>query len=53
MKEINWTAREKNEEIMQRPENERRIIHAHTIKRRKANWIGYIFSRHWLLKHIT
>jgi hypothetical protein len=30
---------------------ERNILHK--IKRRKANWIGYIFHRKCLLQHIT
>jgi hypothetical protein len=25
----------------------------HTIKRRKANWIGHILHRNYLLKHVT
>jgi hypothetical protein len=24
----------------------------HTIKRRKANWIGHILRRNWILKHV-
>jgi hypothetical protein len=31
-------------------EEERNIIH--TIKRRKANWIGHILRRNCLLKHV-
>jgi hypothetical protein len=30
---------------------ERNIVH--TIKRRKANWIGHILRRNCLLKHVT
>jgi hypothetical protein len=40
----------KNEEVLQRVKEERNILH--TIKRRKANWIGHILCRNCLLKHI-
>jgi hypothetical protein len=36
-------------EILHRINEERNIIH--TIKRRKANWIGHILRRNCLLKH--
>jgi hypothetical protein len=39
-----------NEEILQRVKEERNILH--TIKRRKANWIGHILRRNCLLKHV-
>ena len=39
-----------NEEILQRVKEERNILH--TIKRRKANWIGHILRRVCLLKHV-
>jgi hypothetical protein len=41
----------RNEEVLHRVKEERNIIH--TIKRRKANWIGHILRRNCLLKHIT
>jgi hypothetical protein len=40
----------RNEEVLHRVEEERNIVH--TIKRRKANWIGHILRRNCLLKHI-
>jgi len=49
--EIDWTDRVKNEETLQRVEEEMNIIQ--TIKRRNVNWIGHIFGRNCLLKHVT
>jgi hypothetical protein len=40
----------RNEKVLQRVKEERNIIH--TIKRRKANWIGHILCRSYHLKHI-
>jgi hypothetical protein len=47
--EISWTDRVRNE-VLQRVKEERSILH--TTKRRKANWIGHIFRRNCLLKHV-
>jgi hypothetical protein len=41
----------RNEEVLHRVKEERNIVHA--IKRRKANWIGHILHRNFLLKHVT
>jgi hypothetical protein len=40
----------RNEEVLRRVKEERNIVH--TIKRRKANWIGHILRRNYLLKHV-
>jgi hypothetical protein len=40
----------RNEEVLHRVKEERKILH--TIKRRKANWIGHILRRNCLLKHV-
>jgi hypothetical protein len=45
-----WTDRVRNEEVLHRVKEERNIVH--TIKRRKANWIGHILRRNFLLKHV-
>jgi hypothetical protein len=50
MEKISWTERVRNEEILHRVKEERTIVH--TIKRRKANWIGHILRRNCLLKHV-
>jgi hypothetical protein len=48
MEKISWTDRVGNEEVLHRVKEERNIVH--TIKRRKANWIGHILRRNCLLK---
>jgi hypothetical protein len=48
--EISWTDRVRNEEVLHRVKEERNILH--TIKRRKADSIGYILRRNCLLKHV-
>jgi hypothetical protein len=40
MEKISWTDRVRNEEVLHRVKEERTILH--TVKRRKANWIGQI-----------
>jgi hypothetical protein len=50
MEKISWTDRVRNEEVLHRVE-ERNIVH--TIKRRKATWIGHILRRNCLLKHVV
>jgi hypothetical protein len=40
----------KNEQILHRVKEERNIVH--TIKRRKANWIGHILRGNCLLTHV-
>jgi ribosomal 50S subunit-associated protein YjgA (DUF615 family) len=39
-----------NEAVLRRVKEERNILH--TIRRRKANWIGHILRRNCLLSHI-
>jgi hypothetical protein len=50
MEKISWTDRVRNEEVLHRVKEQRNIVH--TIKRRKANWIGHILRRNCLLKHV-
>jgi hypothetical protein len=50
MEKISWTDRVRNEEVLRRVKEERNILH--TVKRRKANWIGHILRRNCLLKHV-
>jgi hypothetical protein len=50
MEKISWTDRVRNEEVLHRVKEERNILH--TIKIRKANWIGQILHRNCLLKHV-
>jgi hypothetical protein len=50
LEKISWIDHVKNEEVLHRVKEERNIVH--TIKRRKANWIGHILRRNCLLKHV-
>ena len=50
MYKISWTDRVRNEEVLHRVKEGRKILH--TIKRRKANWTGHILRRNCLLKHV-
>jgi hypothetical protein len=50
MQKISWTDRVRNEEVLHRVKEERNILH--TIRRRKANWIGHILRKNCLLKHV-
>jgi hypothetical protein len=50
MEMVRWTDHVKNEEVLQRVEGKRNILH--TVKRRKANWNGHILGRNCLLKHV-
>jgi hypothetical protein len=53
MEKISWIDRVRNEEVLHRVKEDRNILHTlHTIKRRKANWIGHILRRNCLLKHV-
>ena len=47
--EISWTDRVRNE-VYHRVEKERNILH--TIKRRKANWVGLILCTNCLIRQV-
>jgi hypothetical protein len=49
VRKISWTICVKNE-VLQRVKEGRNILH--TIKRRKANWIGHMLCGNCLLKHV-
>ena len=49
MEKICWSDRVRNE-LLHRVKEKRNMIRK--IKRRKATWIGYIFRRECLLKHV-
>jgi hypothetical protein len=51
MEKISWTDRVNNEAVLHKVKEERNILH--TIRRRKANWIGHTLRRNCLLSHIT
>ena len=48
---MSWTNRVRNGEVLHRVKEERNILH--TVKGRKANWIGHSLCRNWLIKHVT
>jgi hypothetical protein len=50
MEKISWTNRERSEEVLHRVKEDRNILH--TVKRRKAYWIGHMLCRNCLLKHV-
>jgi hypothetical protein len=50
MEKISWADCVNNEVELHRVKEERNILH--TIRRRKANWIGHILHRNCLLQHI-
>jgi hypothetical protein len=50
MEKISWTDRVNNEALLHRVKEGRNILH--TIRRRKANWFGYILRRNCFIKHI-
>jgi hypothetical protein len=51
MKQISWADRLKYEEILNSVKDEINILHK--MDSRKANWIGHILHRKYLLKYIT
>jgi len=50
MDKVSWTDGMRNEKGLHRVRKGRNIIHR--IKRRKGKWIGHIFRRNCLLKHV-
>ena len=49
MQKISWTDRVRNEEVLHGVKEERNILH--TVKRRKANWIGHVLRMSCDPKH--
>jgi hypothetical protein len=50
MEKVSWADSVRNEEVLYRVKEKRNIIH--TVNRRKVNWIGHIWRRNSLLKHV-
>jgi len=48
MEKISWTDHVRNEDVLLRVKEQRNILHE--IRKRKANWIGYILRRNCLLQ---
>jgi hypothetical protein len=51
MEKISWTDSVNNEAVSHRVKDGRNILH--TIRRRKANWIGHILHRNCFIKYIS
>jgi len=49
-RDIIWTDCMESEEVFCRIKEDRNILRA--TNRRKANWVGHILRRNWLLKHV-
>ena len=47
---ISWTDLVRNEEVLLRVKEQRNILHE--IRKRKANWIGHILRRNFLLQRV-
>ena len=50
MEKISWTDHVRNEDVLLRVNEQRKIIHE--IRKRKAYWIGHILRRNCLLKQV-
>ena len=50
MEKISWTDHVRNEEVLLQVNEQRNILYA--IRKRKANWIGYIVRGNCLLKQV-
>ena len=50
MEKISWTDLVRNEEVLLRVNEQRNILHE--IRKWKANWIGHILRRNYLLKQV-
>ena len=48
---ISWADHVRNVEVLYTMKEERNIVH--TVNRRKDNWIGYIWCRNCLVKHVN
>jgi hypothetical protein len=50
MERISWTDHVRNEDVLIRVKEQRNILHE--IRKRKANWIGHILRRNFLLQRV-
>ena len=50
MQKVSWTDHVRNEEVLLRVNEQRNILHE--IRKRKANWIGYILRRNCFLQQV-
>jgi hypothetical protein len=50
LEKISWTDHVRNEEVLLRDKEQRKILHE--ISKRNANWIGHILRRNCLLQQV-
>ena len=50
MEKISWTDHVRNKEVLLRVKEQRNILHE--VRKRKANWIGHILRRNFLLQRV-
>jgi hypothetical protein len=50
MEKISWTDHVRNKEVLLRVKEQRNILHE--ISKRKANWVGHILRRNFILRQI-
>jgi len=50
MEKISWTDHVRNEDVLLRVKKQRNVLHE--IRKRKANWIGHIMRRNYLLQRV-
>jgi hypothetical protein len=50
MEEISWTDHVRYEDVLLRVKEQRNILHE--IRKRKANWIGHILRRNFILQRV-
>jgi hypothetical protein len=50
MEKISWTDHVRNEDALLRVKEQRNILHE--IRKRKANWIGHILRRNFILQRV-
>jgi hypothetical protein len=50
MEKVSWTDHVRNEEVLLRVKEQRNILHE--ISKRKANWIGHLLRRNYLLQQV-
>ena len=51
MEKISWTDHVRNEDVLLRVKEQRNILHE--IRKHKANWIGHILRRNYILQRVT
>jgi hypothetical protein len=48
--ETSWTDNVRNDEVLHRVKEKKNVMH--TIKKRKANWIGHVLCKNCFIKYV-